>query len=251
MQAVVDDLMTHYSRSGKGKTVLLLHGWGDNLQTFSELQDRLRIGYDVIALDLPGFGRTDAPQQSWGLDNYAQFVASFLGKINATPFAIVGHSNGGAISVRALGTKVLSAKKLILLASSGVRGEYEGRNLLLRLVTKTGKALVTPLPLKIKRRLRKQLYKTVGSDLLVAEHLQETFKKVVTDDVRQDAQNITIPTLLIYGDKDQATPMKYAHMFNERFKNAKLVSLPEAGHFIHHQNAAEVNRTVLEFLDAK
>src|SRR5690606_38998725 len=121
-------------------------------------------------------------------------------------------SNGGAIAIRGMARGWLSADNLVLLASAGIRGEYKGRVKALRLITKAGKALTTPLPKSVKQRLRKKVYATVGSDMLVAEHLQETFKKVVTDDVREDAARLALPTLLIYGDQDDATPVRYAEM---------------------------------------
>src|SRR5689334_4037297 len=128
MQVVVDSLLTRYTREGKGKQVLLLHGWGDSAAGFRVLQHALAKKYCVTAVDLPGFGGTQAPPAPWGLDDYAQFVAHFFTKIEDKPvYAIVGHSNGGAIAIRGLGSGVLNADKLVLLASAGIRGTYKGR----------------------------------------------------------------------------------------------------------------------------
>lgn len=248
-QVVVDGLLTNYTSSGKGDVVLLLHGWGDTSRTFASLAEILSGNHQVIALDLPGFGNTEASKEAWGLDDYASFVAHFLQKIAANPTVVVGHSNGGAIAIRAVATHKLQPKKLVLLAASGIRGEYKGRNIALRLVAKTGKLLASPLPKRVKKRLQHKLYTTVGSDMLVAEHLQETFKKVVTDDVRADAEHITIPTVLIYGDEDEATPVRYAEEFNARLKNATLHVIPGAAHFVHHEAKDKVNSLVKEFID--
>lgn len=249
MQVIVDSLLTHYEVHGKGKAVLLLHGWGDSAAGLQKLQVSLAKKHKVIAIDLPGFGGSQAPESVWGLDDYAYFVDHFLAKIEAKQLkAILGHSNGGAIAIRGMARGWLSADNLVLLASAGVRGEYKGRVKALRMITKAGKALTAPLPKSIKQRLRGKVYKTVGSDMLVAEHLQETFKKIVTDDVRVDALHLTLPTLIIYGDQDEATPLRYGKMFNEAIKGSKLEVLEGAGHFVHTDEPEKVAKTIESFL---
>jgi pimeloyl-ACP methyl ester carboxylesterase len=248
MQVVVDSLLTHYEVQGKGKLVLLLHGWGDSAAGLSGLQKALAPKFQVVALDLPGFGSTEAPKGVWGLDDYANFVAHFLTKVDfKPPHVLVGHSNGGAIALRGLGKGELSADKLVLLASAGIRGTYKGRVKVLRYITKFGKALTMPLPKSIKAKLRRKVYKTVGSDMLVAEDLQETFKKVVTDDVRADAARLTLPTLLIYGEDDEATPLWFGQILHELIPGSTLEVLPDAGHFVHLDRPAEVTKAIQEF----
>ncbi|HEX7963812.1 MAG TPA: alpha/beta hydrolase [Candidatus Saccharimonadales bacterium] len=248
MQVVVDSLLTQYELQGKGALVLLLHGWGDSAKGLAGLQRALAHTYKVIALDLPGFGGSEPPHAVWGLDDYDQFVAHFLQKIDAGPVAVlVGHSNGGAIAIRGLGQGVLAADKLVLLASAGIRGEYKGRIKALRYITKAGKALTAPLPASVKQKLRKKVYRTVGSDMLVAEHLQETFKKVVTDDVRADAANLALPTLLVYGENDDATPVRYGELFHQAIDGSTLEVLLGAGHFVHLDRPEAVAKAIEEF----
>lgn len=249
MQVVVDSLLTHYELHGKGKTILLLHGWGDSAASFKKITAALSTHHKVIALDLPGFGTSQAPPDSWGLDDYAYFVANFLGKIEAEKLiGILGHSNGGAIAIRGMARGWLSTDKLILLASAGIRGEYKGRLKAFRLLAKAGKALTKPLPKAVKHRLRKKVYTTIGSDMLVAEHLQETFKRIVTDDVRADASHLAIPTLIIYGDKDDLTPKRYGELFHEAISGSKLEIVTGAGHFIHQEQSDTVVKLMKDFL---
>ena len=249
MQAVVDSLLTHYEVQGKGTVILLLHGWGDTAAGLAGLRQSLAASHTVIAVDLPGFGGTEAPKEVWGLSQYAQFVADFLKKIDARQLAgIVGHSNGGAIAVRGLSSGILKADKLVLLASAGIRGVYKGRVRVLRYATKIGKALTMPLPKAIKQKLRRKVYQTVGSDMLVAEHLQETFKRVVTDDIRTNAAQLTVPTLLIYGEQDEATPLVYGETFHQLIAGSTLEVLPGAGHFVHLDRPQAVERAIQEFV---
>lgn len=248
MQVVVDSLLTHYEVQGTGKTVLLLHGWGDSATGLRGLQQALAKTYRVIAVDLPGFGATEAPKAVWGLSEYAHFVAKFLGKIDSAPLhLLVGHSNGGAIAIRGLASGTLKSRKLVLLASAGIRSEYKGRVKVLRYLTKAGKVLTMPLPKRVKTTLRQKVYRTVGSDMLVAEHLQETFKKVVTDDVREDAARLDLPVLLIYGEHDEATPVWFGEILHQQIVGSTLEVLPGAAHFVHLDRPDEVVRAVREF----
>ncbi|HUC89484.1 MAG TPA: alpha/beta hydrolase [Patescibacteria group bacterium] len=248
MQVVVDSLLTHYQAEGSGRVMVLLHGWGDSAAGLGGLQKALAKQYKVIALDLPGFGGTEAPHEVWGLDNYAEFVKDFLKKVDSGPVTVLaGHSNGGAIAVRGLAKGTLQADRLVLIASAGIRGVYKGRVRALRYITKAGKALTMPLPKGVKQKLRQKVYTSVGSDMLVAEHLQETFKRVVTDDVRQDAASLTIPTLLIYGEQDQATPVQYGETFHELIDGSELQILPGAGHFVHIDRPETVVKAIEGF----
>jgi pimeloyl-ACP methyl ester carboxylesterase len=248
MQVVVDSLLTKYSRQGKGKSLLVLPGWADNSKSWQAFSRRLAQDYDVIVLDLPGFGGTQAPETAWDLTNYATFVKAFLQKIDVTPSAIIGHSNGGAIAIRGVGSGSLATTKLVLLASAGIRTQYKGRQKFLRLITKTGKLLSIPLPSRAKKRLRRTVYKTIGSDMLVAEHMQATFKKVVEDDVQLDAAKITTPTLLLYGEKDEQAPPQFGVQFHELIDGSVLEIVAGAGHFLQLDQADEILKLIREFL---
>lgn len=249
MQVVVDSLLTQYAREGKGKVVVLLHGWADSSAGLLQLRKQLSRHFDVIAVDLPGFGGSQPPAVAWGLDEYAAFVAAFLQKIGVhDPWAVLGHSNGGAIAIRGLAKQTLSTEHLILLASAGIRNVYKGRNKALRILAKAGKVVTMPLPGRVKKKLQRKVYKTIGSDMLVAEHMQETFKRVVTDDVRADAAQIAIPVLLVYGEADDATPVWYGEQYHELMVDSTLEILPGAGHFVHLDRPDAVGKAIEEFL---
>lgn len=249
MQVIVNELLTQYDVLGKGKKILVLHGWGDDSRNWRDLQKHLSKQYQVIALDLPGFGGTSAPKEDWSLDDYVAFVRDFLIKIDSQKlYGIIGHSNGGAITIRGIADGVLASEKIILLGSAGIRNEYSGRNKALRYVTKFGKALTAPLPKNAKKSLRKKVYTAVGSDMLVAEHMQGTFKNIVENDVRKDAAKIAVPTLLIYGADDTAAPPRYGTIFKELIKNSRLEIIPDAGHFVYQDKPKETSAFIEEFL---
>ena len=249
MQVVVDGLLTQYDLSGKGKLVVLLHGWGDDMRTFGALKTELSSKFQVLLFDLPGFGGTQPPQEVWDLDNYSLFTKNLLNKLDLKqPYAVIGHSNGGAIAIRAISLKLLHPHKLVLLAAAGVRTGGGARRLILKVIAKTGKAATIWMPAKYRRGLRKSLYGVAGSDMLVVPQLQETFKKSVRQDVQADAASISIPALLIYGAKDRAVPVAYGRRYQQLLGDAKLEVLDASGHFVHHDKPVELSSLVMEFL---
>lgn len=252
MQVVVNNILTTYYETGSGnKTIVLLHGWADSHKTFSRLQSDLQPKYRAISIDLPGHGGTQSPSDPWGLDEYADFTANLLQKIGAdNPYAFIGHSNGGAIAIRGLATGRLKSEKLVLLASAGIRNKQNARKLVLKTIAKTGKVATFALPKSVKSQLRQKLYQAAGSDMLVAEHLEETFKKTVEQDILKDAQGLKIPALLIYGSIDTDTPPEYGQLLHKALRGSKLTILQGSGHFVHHEQAEEVSREILEFLQA-
>lgn len=147
MQVIIDGLPVHYELTGKGKLVLLLHGWGDSVSGLQSLQKSLQDKYQVLAVDLPGFGATQMPPATWGLDEYADFIQALLNKLEMTDaYAVIGHSNGGALAIRAISKGTLQPKKLVLLAASGVRNQQPTRRKVLLVVAKIGRALTFWLP---------------------------------------------------------------------------------------------------------
>ncbi len=250
MNVIVKGSAVNYQVSGKGPVVVLLHGWGDNIATFKELTKSLQLKYTVIALDLLGFGGSEVPKEVFDLEKYAQFVSNFLYKIDMKHvYAFVGHSNGGAIAIRGLSSGILKSDKLVLLASSGVRSSYTGRKKIFRLAAKTAKYPTMLLPKSTQAKLKKRVYKAIGSDMFVSEHLQETFKQVVREDVVHDSAMIQQPTLLIYGSIDKSTPLNYGEKFNKQIENSKLEIIDGADHFLHHTHGQKVNKLVIGFLE--
>lgn len=248
-QTITENIVTSYNESGSGKAVLLLHGWGDTKETFSQLENDLATSYRVISLDLPGFGKTGAPPAPWSLDEYVAFVKAFLDKKEITTLhAVVGHSNGGAIAIKGLASTAIQAERLVLLASAGIRDTAKGRKRVQWAGAKIAKYPIKVLPGAMQRQIKRRVYASIGSDIYVAEHLQDTFKKVVAEDISALAKRVTVPTLLVYGTEDQATPSQFGERFQHLMPNAELKLIENAGHFVHQERSDEVNGLVVEFL---
>lgn len=228
----------------------MLHGWADRSDTYKSLMPELSDSYSIISIDLPGFGLTESPKEIWGLDEYAIFTAHFLDKISIKQlYAVIGHSNGGAMAIRGISTNVIAPEKLVLIASSGVRDTDEAKRFMLKIIAKTGKVMTFWLPSRHKKKLQKILYGTAGSDMLVAPHMQDTFKKTVRQDIQQDAAKLTIPTLLIYGAQDKATPVKsVGGKLHSLINGSQMQVINNADHFVHQTATSESARLIRDFL---
>ncbi|MEK7096192.1 MAG: alpha/beta hydrolase [Patescibacteria group bacterium] len=251
MNVVVNGLMTSYQKVGKGPVIVCLHGWGDSAATFSKLAENLRGKYQLLILDLPGFGGTQKPTTAWGLEDYANFVAAWLKKLDAGEInAIIGHSFGGAVAIKAVSTLTLKPSKLVLLASAGVREKKSLRLGILRTGAKVAKVPLYILPAHKATKIKTYFYHKAGSDLMLSPHMRQTFVKTIREDLRQTASSIKLPTLLIYGNQDRETPSKDGQLLNEAIPDSRL-EIINAGHFLHQEQVGEVSNLILEFLEQK
>ena len=249
MQIVVNGLLTHYEKQGKGKLVLMLHGWGDSSAGLKGVIKSLSQDYQVVALDLPGFGATQPPKDVWNLDNYADFVEAFLSKLELPqPYGVVAHSNGGALSIRAVALGNLKPDRLVLLAASGIRSSKKFKRFLLKVLAKTGNIATVWMPERYRQGLRQSLYGAVGSDMLVVPTLEETFKKTVRQDTQKDAAKVVTKTLLIYAANDTDIPPADGERYNKLMPNSHLEVVANAGHFVHRDAPDQVNKLIKDFL---
>ncbi len=251
MQVVVDGLLTNYQKTGNGSVILLLHGWGDDCRTFAKLTSVLSTHYTVIALDLPGFGGSQSPSVPWGINEYTIFVKSFLAKITINKvYVVIGHSFGGAIAGYGVGNKNLLPKKLVLIAASGVRVKSTLRKNTLRTASKIAKVPLYVLPTHKAQAIKLKLYGKIGSDFLLIPNMRETFKKVVSEDIRHVTKNIKIPSLLIYGQKDHEAPPNQGRLLADSIPGSNFIIIEDVGHFIHRDSDEAVER-IVKFVEIK
>ncbi len=119
MNVTVDGLHINYTVQGEGPAVVLLHGWGANLQSFRMVQDFLSRNFRTYAIDLPGFGESDEPPVAWGVPEYTDFLHKWLTSLNIENPILVGHSNGGRISIMYASSRPV--RKIILIDSAGIK----------------------------------------------------------------------------------------------------------------------------------
>ncbi len=253
MKIIVNNLATEYQDDGSGAVILFLHGWKDSLHTFDALVTGLIaessvLKYRLVRLDLPGFGQSETPPQAWSVEDYANFIKTFCGKLNINPDYLVGHSFGGRVIIKAISKHILSPKKIVLIASAGIAKTKSAKNLAFKAIAKIGKFVTTVPPLNFLRdSLRGKLYKAAGSDYLQAGNLKETYFLTVNEDLSADASKIELPTLLVWGSTDSETPLADGQKFAQLIKNSRLEVFQGADHFVHQQEAKKITELIEEF----
>lgn len=251
MQVIIDNHLVSYveKNSDAVKSVLFLHGWGSNKETFDQLMASLSKDYRVIALDYPGFGQSQAPSDAWGIPEYAEFILTFLGKLECNPDVIVGHSMGGRIVVYLAGSGHLQDAKLILLGAAGFKESSKLKNQAFKAIAKGGKLATKPLSSRMQDKLKNKLYGAAGaSDYLDSGAMKETFSKVIDLDLSDHASKITNQSLLVYGENDDQTPPEYGKRYNQLMTNSTLHILPEAGHYVYHDAPDQTIKLMQEFM---
>lgn len=249
MKIIVDNLATEYADQGQGPVILMLHGWGGSLHGFDLLVSNLAQKHRVVRLDLPGFGGTDAPTETWNLDNYLSFAQGFIKKLDLQVEILVGHSFGGRMAIKGLATGGLTAKKLILIASAGIAKRRTLKNALMITITKIGGLIFYLPPLLFWRdRLRKKVYRFLGSDYLDAGQLRQTYLKIIAEDLSAWAKKVSVPTLLIWGAEDETTPLSDGERLTALIPGAKLEVIEGADHDVHQQKPEQVLELINQFL---
>jgi pimeloyl-ACP methyl ester carboxylesterase len=236
MKIVVDNQLVNYSDEGSGDVILLLHGWGANLQSFDEVAHRLQKNYRVIRIDFPGFGSSPQPAANWDIGDYATLVKEFLLKKEVIRLkAVIAHSFGGRIAIKLAGQNMLETEKIILIGSGGIRHSSSPRQQVYRIVAKIGK-YVMKLPglNKLQSKMRMRLYQNAGAmDYLESGDMKDIFLRVIDEDVRDFAAKIMVPTLLIWGEQDAETPLVDGKIFHDKIKHSTFIVIPAAGHFTY------------------
>jgi len=253
MKVVVDNLLINYLIEGKksGKTILMLHGWANDLTIFQQIASKLAKHYRVLRLDLPGFGGSQIPSKAWKIIDYGRLVKNFCLKVGFRPEILIGHSFGGRIIIKMVSEAFIQPKKIVLFNSAGVKASNFWRSKLLKAAAKGGK-IITYLPgiRKFRQGLRNKFYQKIGSDdYLQSGAMRSIFINAVNEDLRQDASKIKVPTLLIWGEKDNQTPLRQAHILNRQIKKSRLEVLSSAGHFSFIDEPTKTLKLIEQFLN--
>lgn len=245
---IVDGLLTGYQKfNGEAKkSLLLLHGWQSDSNVWNDVSKSLGAsGYAIYALDLPGFGDTQAPSSPFGVSDYAKFVEHFCAKIGLKEITLVGHSFGGRISIKLAATNPTLVKKLALVASAGIILSKKSTT---RFLAGLARPLFKP---KFMQSIRATIYKRLGSsDYIESGKLKETYLKIINEDLREYLPKITEPTLLIWGDQDTEAPIEIGKLMNENIKDSQMVVLDGVGHFSFLERPEDFIKILTEFINA-
>ena len=248
----IDGISVNYIDEGEGETVLLLHGWGANITLYQSIVDTLKQGRRVLALDMPGFGKTPEPERPWCVDDYVDFVLKFILSFNLEKISVVVHSFGGRVffKMNAKENLPFTIERAVLIDSAGILPKKTvGQKVSLRCY-KIGRAFMStkvmhflyPDAVEDMRRNRGSSDYNSATPLM-----RDTLVKVVNEDLEPLIHLVKCPTLLIWGDLDTATPIEDARRMEELIADAGLVVCEGAGHFSYAEQPVKANGALKAF----
>ncbi len=231
-----------------GVPIVLIHGAGENHLIWPAGLRRLPDA-TVYAIDLPGHGKSAGTGCST-IKGYVDWIASLLDAVRVPRAILIGHSMGGAIA-QLFGLMCPDRAAGLVLIGTGAKLRVAPKLLeLTRNDLSTAVEMITGLewgphaPQQLIRLGRQQLLTNQSTVI------HNDYRACDAFDVIERLPEIKAPTLIIGGTADQMTPIKYATFMAERIPNARLVSVPDAGHMVQIEAevivAYEVERFVRE-----
>ena len=214
------------------RTILFLHGWGGNKNSFKSTINLLKRKFNILTLTMPTIQNT---QLVWDMFDYKNLVLTLLYNLNIKYVYIVCHSFG--FRVASLLNNFFDIKKIIVTGGAGIKKT----SIFKKISIKNNKIL-------LKNNKFSYIFKNIASAdyLSLSITNRETFKKVVNLNTKNFVQ-FTCPTLLFWGTKDKETPIWISKFLHKR-NNAKLIKT-KGGHFAYIEQNSLFNNSVLEFFN--
>jgi len=241
----------------KGEPLLILHGWGSNSARWQRVKELIeKEGIEVLILDLPGFGITPSPEKPWGREDYINWIFQKIKEKNWDEFNLLGHSFGGGLAVKiatnpALFKKGGGIEKLILCAPAIIKRKSI-KAYLFYWVAFLGKKIFSLPGFKLFYPfVQKLIYKLAGArDYYVADGMmKETMKKIgKEEDLEMILEKIKIPTLILWGKRDDVLPLKDAFYIKEKIKDSQLKIIPKVRHSPHREAPEELAKILIQFI---
>jgi pimeloyl-ACP methyl ester carboxylesterase len=248
----VDGKQISYWTGRKGllegrETILFIHGAGGGQYTWSYQKGFFEKEFNPVVIELPGHGESGGEGEQ-EIGKYAGYVLSFIKALGLQQVFLVGHSMGGAI-VQTLALSHPEVIKGIVLVGTGARLKVlpmilEGiRNNFAETVPKINQFAYS-------RKAPSDLIEKGVSLMLQcrAEVLYGDFLACDRFDVVHEVEKIVLPTLILCGEDDQLTPLKYSQFLQSRIKGSTLEVLPNAGHMVMMESPQAFNEKIGEFI---
>jgi pimeloyl-ACP methyl ester carboxylesterase len=253
------------------ETIVLVHGLASNAGFWRYNISELAKTFRVIAVDLPGYGKSQKGVYPYDMKFYAETIFNLLQSLNIDKVNYVGHSMGGQIGITLALSHPEKINKLILLDPAGVEAFEKGEGNWLRSVVTMDYVKITNEE-GIRRNLALNFYTWDEKWEWMVEERARMAKAKEFDDfayavvrsvhgmlvqpTSKKLENISQPTLIAYGKHDGLIPNPYLHpgftadVFEvgaKRIPNCRLVEIPDAGHMVQIEQSEMVNRTIDEF----
>ena len=254
MKKIIDHITIHYEQQGKGEDLLLLHGWGACIDTMRPIMDALKSEYRVTAIDFPGFGESNEPPETFGVQEYTDITYNFLCELSIKKTHIICHSFGGRVTILLAGQHPEIADKIVFTDAAGLMKKrtfkYYYKTYTYKAVKRLNngkiiKGFLRLFGVDIEKRIKNAGsadYKALNSGM------KKIFVRVVNQDLCPYLKDIKSPSLLIWGENDTDTPVYFGEIMEKEIPDAGLVVLKGAGHYAYLDCLPQYLRIVTTFL---
>ena len=238
MIKIIKDLEINYTQYGKGDDIVLLHGWGQNIEMMEPLGKNLCEKNRITILDFPGFGGSQIPNFAYTIYDYTELLKEFLDELKIENPILIGHSFGGRVAICYAARYKVS--KLVLLASPFRSLQKKG------LKVKILKALGS---IKVLKGVREFAKNHMGSrDYREASGvMREVLVNTVNANLENEVKNIKCETLIIWGEDDDEVPASEAKELESRIEGSASIIL-SGTHYCYLENLGQVINILKHFI---
>lgn len=216
-----------------------MHGWGGSLGSFAAIAKELSPFYKVNLIDFYGFGKTPHPDRPLQLADYADAIMRLIGHYNMEKVILVAHSFGARVALLLAWEHPEIIKKMVIVSGAGIKPRRGIRYYYRHYRHKLLSALGIP-------------HKAGSPDYRkLSPVMKKTFRNIVGKDLTPLLEEISTPTLLIWGNRDRQTPLYMARKMHKRLPCSKLVVLKGAGHFCYLEKHNIFYKAVFYFLQGE
>lgn len=248
---LIKNLEANYKIAGEGPAVLILHGWnGSSNSWVSVIRNISKNGFKAICPDLPGFGKSQAPNKAWSVSDYAQWLLELTRFFNLKDYFIIAHSFGGRITIKFSVENQNEIKGLVFCGAAGIKSDPSLFSKMLYFLVKIRNAIFAPkLLIRFKDATRNLSYLFLKKrDYFKAQGImKETMQKVVSEDLLPYISQIKIKTLLIWGEKDKMVPLRFAKLFKDNIEGSRLEIMKNVGHSPNLEVPDEFSKILIDF----
>jgi pimeloyl-ACP methyl ester carboxylesterase len=260
-----------YRRDGNGPVLLLVHGIAGSSRTWREVMPALAENHEVIAPDLLGHGESAKPAGDYSLGAYASGLRDFLGVLGVPRATVVGHSFGGGVAMQLAYQHPELCERLVLVASGGLGREVSW---MLRLLAVPGSEVLMPLLFPsflrnrgndLGRRLHDVGIRSARIDEMWRSYAsladspnRSAFLRTLRAVVAPRGQVVSamdrlylaaaLPTLIVWGDRDDIIPVAHAHAAHAAIPASRLEIFAGAAHFPHAERPSKFVAVLSDFV---
>ncbi len=203
--------------------LIILHGWGSNKEIMKQAFSQTLSDFRHIYIDLPGFGKS-TNEYVLTVYDYAKIIDTFIEKMGAKKFVVMGHSYGGKVAT------LLNPENLVLLSSAGIIEEKSSKVKAKIAVAKTLKAFGLG---KITKAFR-------SKDVVqMSEHMYATFKNAIAENLEKEFANFKNKAYIFWGETDTATSLASGQKIHKLIKNSQFKTY-EQDHYFFLKNSNDI-----------